>query len=460
MTQVHRVMSGIKPSGIMHIGGYMGAMKNWLDLQANSEFDCYFSVVDLHAITVPQDPKELNKMILEVAASYLACGIDPAKSVLFQQSQVKEHTELCWLLNCITPTGWLNRMIQFKDLTRELEAIRWQLVYIQNVKSIFVTMIEVQLSYIRYEKSISPKEASHATHKFINAIKLPITDAEAKDALDYFLATSGVNSVSTIPLIQPIIEDFRSKFILAIKEWNEEKMESLLAKYVTDLENLEQSISMMRLSSVGLYDYPVLMAADILICDTDIVPVGEDQTQHVELVRDIARSFNSRYDKEIFKIPKAIIPEFGARIMSLHDGTKKMSKSDAKNSGGCIYLTDSADIIAKNIKKAKTDSFPSIYYDRTVRPEISNLMTLYSVLSGESIELVGDRFKSSNCGTFKSELTDLVIEKIVPIGDRIRELLLDRQYIINVLNDGSSKVRVIADKKVREIKEVMGLTLF
>jgi tryptophanyl-tRNA synthetase len=289
-------------------------------------------VVDLHAITVPQNPKELRDTIREIAIVYMACGIDPKKVILYQQSQVSEHAELGWVLNCVTPVGWMKRMTQFKDKS---------------------------------------------------------------------------------------------------KKYGDENV------------------------SMGLFDYPVLMAADILLYDTDLVPVGDDQTQHVEIARDIANAFNSRFDSKCFKLPKAMIIKENARIMSLRDGTVKMSKSD-ESEQSCIYLMDSADEIAKKIKKAKTDSNPEFSYDKEARPEVTNLLNIYSSVTGEKIEDIINRYNGKGFGVFKNDLAEVVVEAIKPISEKIHDMKKNHDYVDAVLKDGSEKAKVIAEKKMKEVRKIVG----
>jgi len=325
------VFSGIKPSGNLHLGNYLGAIKQWVGLQ--DKYECIFSVVDMHAITVPQEPKELRRTIKEIAAIYIACGIDPEKVILSQQSRISEHAELGWILNCITPVSWLDRMTQYKDKS---------------------------------------------------------------------------------------------------KKYGKDKI------------------------GMGLYDYPVLMAADILLYHTDLVPVGDDQKQHVELTRDIAGAFNRRYNVEHFKLPECMRTGKTTRVMSLRDGKSKMSKSD-ESGMGCIYLTDDRDTIAKKFKRAKTDSIAEFTYDKETRPEVTNLINIYSELSGENIESIIGKFDGQGFGKFKGELADLVIDKIAPIGDKIEELMKNQDYLEGILSKHSLKAKEIASKNFARVKEIVGL---
>lgn len=322
------VFSGIQPSGNLHIGNYLGALKNWVASQDN--FDNVFCIVDLHAITVPQDPKVLKQKIREVAGIYFAAGIDPKKSIVFVQSAVSAHAELAWILNCFTPLGWLGRMTQFK------------------------------------EKSGSQKE------------------------------------------------------------------------------NV----------SVGLFDYPVLMAADILLYDTDEVPVGEDQKQHVEITRDIAGRFNSIYG-ETFKLPEPVIPPSGARVMDLIDPTKKMSKSDDRP-GHTLNLLATPDEIRSAIMGAATDSLKQIVFD-SGRPGIYNLLEIYEGVSGLNRPGIENRFAGKGYGDFKKDLAEKIVEFLQPFQKRYQQLMADPKQIDLLLAEGANRAKALADKKLAEVKNKVGL---
>lgn len=322
---MERVFSGVQPSGVLHIGNYLGAIKNWLDLQ--NDFQCIFCVVDLHALTVPQDPKELMKKTIEVAKIYLAAGIDPQKSAIFVQSHVKEHAELCWLLNTITRLPELERMTQFKD------------------------------------KAKGKREVS-----------------------------------------------------------------------------------------MGLFDYPVLMAADILLYKTAVVPVGEDQVQHIELARDLAQRFNTRFG-EIFVIPKPMVRQEGARIMGLDDATKKMSKSAASHYN-YIALTDSPDQVQEKIKKAVTDSGKKIEYGPD-KPALSNLLMIYSLLTGRSVVEIEGGYQDKGYADFKKDLADVVVEFLKPFQEKYNAL--DDGDVLNILRSGAKKIQPIAAQTLSEVKKAMGI---
>jgi len=327
------IFSGLKPSGNFHLGNYLGAVKYWVKLQDQKDTRCMYCVVDSHAITVPQDPKVLRNQIREVAAIYIACGLKPNESILFQQSTVSEHAELGWVLNCVTPAGWMNKMTQFKDKSKKY----------------------------------------------------------------------GLDKVS-----------------------------------------------------MGLYDYPVLMAADILLYNTDFVPVGDDQKQHVEMTRDIAQAFNRRYNTDFFKLPEPLMQGNAVRAMSLKDGTSKMSKSD-EDSMGCVYLMDDTDLIMKKFKRAKTDSIAEFTYDKEKRPEVANLLDMYSELSDEKVKDIIKRFNGLGFGKFKTELADLVIEKIVPIGEKAKKILKDGKYVEDALKWGNEQAKEIAEEKFKKVKQLVGL---
>lgn len=323
-----RVFSGIQPSGNIHIGNYLGAIRHWVASQ--TELENIFCIVDLHAITILQEPKILKSKIREVAGILFAAGIDPKLSAVFVQSHISAHTELAWILNCFIPMGWMQRMTQFK------------------------------------EKSQKQKEQV----------------------------------------------------------------------------------------TVGLFDYPALMAADILLYETDFVPVGEDQKQHVELTRDVAQRFNSIYG-ETFKLPEPVISKIGARIMGLDDPNKKMSKSE-KQSGHAIYLLDSPDAIRSKIMKATTDSLREVRFDES-RPGIYNLLVIYELFTGRSRSDIEAQFKGKGYGDFKRELAEVIIEGLRPFQSSYRELTADPTRIDLWLAEGASKVRSIAEKTLTIVKDKVGL---
>ena len=331
---IKKIFSGVQPTGNLHLGNYLGAIKNFVKLQNEKENECIFCVVDLHAITVKQDPKELKKNIRETAATFIASGIDPSKSIIFNQSMISAHSEAAWILSCVSRIGWLNRMTQFK------------------------------------EKAGKDKEKA----------------------------------------------------------------------------------------SIGLYSYPVLMAADILLYDATHVPVGNDQKQHLELCRDIAQKFNNDFNAiDFLKVPEPLIQEEFSRIMSLKDGLKKMSKSDPSDLSR-INLTDNRDEILNKIKKAKTDllPLPSDIKDLNERPEAENLLGIYSSLKNQNLEKSIIEFKEKNFSEFKEKLSDTLIETIDPISREIKKLLNDENYLDKILLEGSDKANKIASKKIKEIKDLVG----
>jgi tryptophanyl-tRNA synthetase len=319
--------SGIQPSGVITLGNYIGAMRQFVELQ--HEYNCYFCIVDQHAITVPQDPEELQKNIRSLAALYLAVGIDPNKATLFIQSEVPAHAQAGWILQCISYIGELERMTQFKDKSAGKEAV-----------------------------------------------------------------------------------------------------------------------------SAGLLTYPPLMAADILLYKTDIVPVGEDQKQHIELTRDLAERFNKRYG-EIFTIPEPRIPKIGARIMSLTDPTKKMSKSDP-NKKSFITLLDDAKTIEKKIKSAVTDSEGVIRYDKENKPGISNLLNIYSILANKTIEELEQEYAGKGYGVFKADLAQVIIDTLTPIQEKYYDLL-ESSTLDQVLDQGAEKANKVATEMLEKMEQAMGL---
>jgi tryptophanyl-tRNA synthetase len=323
-----RVFSGIKPTGDVHLGNYLGAIRNWANMQ--DEYDNIICIVDLHAITEYIAPEELRANTIELAGLLIASGIDPEQSILYVQSHLPAHSELAWLLNCYLPMGWMQRMTQYKEKAQQ-----------QN----------------------------------------------------------------------------------------------------------EQV-------SVGVFDYPALMAADILLYDTDTVPVGDDQKQHVELTRDVAQRFNSMYG-ETFKLPEPLISSTGARIMGLEDPTKKMSKSEG-NGGQAIGLLDTSDVARKKIMRATTDSLREIRFDEN-RPGIFNLLVIYQTITGESDKEIEAKFAGKGYGEFKKELAELVVETLRPVQDRYRELTAEAGYVGSILAAGVEKARPMAEKKLAQVQKKIGL---
>jgi tryptophanyl-tRNA synthetase len=321
-----RIFSGVKPTGPLHLGNYLGALRNWVQLQ--HEYESFFCIVNLHAVTIPINPPYLSGLTIEIARLYVALGIDPTVSTIFVQSDVPEHTELTWMLNCVTRMSELERMTQFKDQVRK-------------------------------------------QHEGIGA---------------------------------------------------------------------------------GLFEYPVLMAADILLYQTDLVPVGEDQKQHLELTRDLAIRFNRDYG-ETFRVPEAYIPKVGARIMSLSDPSKKMSKSE-DDPNGCVMLLDDTDTILRKFKRAVTDSGTEIRFDES-RPAISNLLTIYQLLTGKSPAEIEDHFSGKGYAHLKAELAEVTIEFLKPVQERARAI--DDDKLDTILNAGASRAQAIARATLDRAKANMGL---
>jgi tryptophanyl-tRNA synthetase len=346
------VFSGIQPTGNIHLGNYLGAIVNWIELQKNH--NCLFGIMNLHAITNKQNPKQLQDNVSLTLATYLACGLDPALSKIFIQSEISEHAELAWIFSTITSLGWLNRMTQFKD-----------------------------------------KVGSFSGAEDINLV---------------------INN---------------------------------------ELESDFDSIGDGKKANLGLYSYPVLMASDILLYKTDLVPVGEDQKQHLELCRDIAKSFNYRYKIDYFKLPEPLIIKQTKRIMSLQDGNKKMSKSDSSDLSR-INLFDSADEISKKIKKSKTDSLAFIDYNEN-RPEIYNLLNIFAGFSEKDPQEIAMQYQNSGYGKFKQDLADLVISNIIPISREISQLLNNKDYLQKILNEGKLYAKEIAFKTKEDIYKITGL---
>ncbi|KPJ71780.1 tryptophanyl-tRNA synthetase [Parcubacteria bacterium DG_74_3] len=322
-----RIFSGIQPTGKLHIGNYVGAIKQWLELQLKHK--CLFCIVDLHAITIPYDPKNFQEVIFQKAVEYLACGINPEKSIIFVQSYVKEHTELTWLLNTITPMGDLSRMTQFKEKSKQFK-------------------------------------------KIVGA---------------------------------------------------------------------------------GLFNYPILMAADILLYQTDIVPVGKDQQQHVELARTLARAFNRKFGKT-FRVPELMLPKLGAKIMSLQNPKQKMSKSIPRS---CLFLVDEPNVIREKIMTAVTDPGKEIVYDLKRKPGISNLLTIYSLFSEMPIKKLEEDFKGRGYKELKKSLVKVLVQSLEPIRRKRKELLKREVYVQEVLNQGAKKAQVIAQSTMTEVRKKMGL---
>ncbi len=383
-----RIFSGIQPSGKLHIGNYLGAIRQWVDLQ--NEYDSLFCIVDLHAITVSQSPEELRKKTLEIAKIYLASGIDPEKCILFVQSQVSEHAELMWILNTITRNGDLTKMTQFKSKS----GIDFDFEEIENY------FLQLKKEYIRQDTPLD------------------------KEALDFLEKTN------------------------SRKTPEEVEAEFALLQFSEVLKNFKKSFNQV---SVGLFDYPVLMAADILLYDTDVVPVGKDQMQHVELSRTLARRFNEKFG-ETFVIPEGKLSKEGALIMGLDDPTKKMSKS-ASSEYNYIALSDTPDQVRKKIMKAVTDSGSEIAYSES-KPAMRNLINIYSLLSGKTPEEIVVMYKSKGYGDFKKDLAEVVVGFLEPFQARLAAL--DDEFVLKILSEGAMNASELAKKKILEVRKKIG----
>lgn len=409
MTQ--RLFSGIQPSGNLHIGNYLGAIHQWVELQ--NQYEAIFCVVDLHAITVPQDPTELRKKTLEIAKIYLASGIDPAKSTLFIQSQVPAHTELAWILNTITQNGSLTRMTQFKDKTG-----------FDSDK--FEAFLE-KIGDKKYAEELVKKAVDENVNRFFPT-------AEQKENIT----------------VEKAIELFYKP-----------GMTVGFDRGVNNIKKYFQEIILEKFNSaqVGLFDYPVLMAADILLYDTAVVPVGEDQKQHVELTRDLAERFNKRFG-ETFVVPEPLIQKEGARIMGLDDPTKKMSKS-AASEYNFIALMDDADTVRRKIKKAVTDSGSEIVYSddpssaEAGKPALKNLINIYSLLSDERPDEIVRMYKGKGYADFKHDLAEVVVNFLTPFQTRYRAI--SDEEVLHILAEGREKVKPLAVAKLKEVYERVGL---
>ncbi len=386
-----RIFSGIQPSGDLHIGNYLGAIKQWVGLQ--DEYESIFCVVDMHAITVPQDPETLRKKTLEIAKIYLAAGIDPAKSSLFVQSHVPEHAELGWILNTIARLGDLEKMTQFKDKAGLGEHVQYQNLLFKKINEVLLE-----------QKNIS--------------------------------VDSQVRSLSELAEIA----ENRLKL-----ESRRKALSELISEAVDDMARDKERVS------VGLFDYPVLMAADILLYDTAVVPVGDDQLQHVELTRTLARRFNDRFG-ETFRIPEARIMKEGARIMGLDDPSKKMSKS-ATSGYNAIALTDDAETIRKKIKKAVTDSGSEIVYADD-KPALRNLINIYTLLSGIPIPEIEAKYRGRGYGDFKADLAEVVVDFLTPFQERMNGY--SDEEALRILREGADRIRPLAASKLAEAKKRVG----
>ncbi|QQR78845.1 MAG: tryptophan--tRNA ligase [Candidatus Moraniibacteriota bacterium] len=406
---MQRLFSGIQPSGNLHLGNYLGAIKQWLALQ--DEYEAIFCVVDMHAITVPQDPSELRKKTIEIAKIYLAAGIDPKKSTLFIQSQISGHAQLAWVLNTITQNGDLMRMTQFKSKSG-VDLDRFQEFF----DTLFKDREALEEGAENYKKSL-------ASHKSTLSKRSNSEGDKDLDIMDQVLLLS-----------KEIYKDGAMNTFNAFKEG----FQGMVKEPFNSI-------------GVGLFDYPVLMAADILLYDAAVVPVGEDQKQHVELTRDLAQRFNSRFG-ETFVVPEPLIQREGARIMGFDDPTKKMSKSAASEYNS-IALSDDADTIRKKIKKAVTDSGSEIVY-RDDKPALKNLINIYTLLSGKKVDEVEAMYVGRGYGDFKAGLAEVIVDFLVPFQARLAAI--SDEAVLEILAAGREKAKALAVAKMRQVHERVG----
>ncbi len=409
-----RIFSGAQPTGQLHIGNYLGALKNWAAMQ--DDYDGIYCIVNLHAITLPQDPKTLRQKTLDLARVYLAAGIDPTKSTIFIQSDVPEHAELTWILSCISRMGELERMTQFKD------------------KAMMLSSAEMAL--LATKPNIDEDEdTGRLIHRFVE---------KSQNAQIPSLNQGEYQKIGTaLRLFLEKLSDVNEN----ISNKKPTTSFSLIANALSSIDN-ENKVR----AGVGLFTYPVLMAADILLYQTDLVPVGQDQKQHLELTRDLADRFNRDFG-ETFKVPEPYIPPVGASIKSLQDPEKKMSKSD-ENAAGAIFLLDDADTITKKIKRAVTDSGTDITFDET-RPAITNLLTIFQLLTGKTSEECVAHFEGKGYGAFKTELAEATVEFLRPFQDRVKDY--DDETLKNILSTGAEKARSIASQTLKTVYERMGI---
>lgn len=351
------LISGVQPTGRMHLGNYLGALKNFVDLQNSGKYECYFCVVDLHSLTLDDfDPKQKSAQILNLTADFLALGLDPKRSVIFQQSQVPAHSELAWILNTITPFGELKRMTQFKDKSKAI----WD----------------------------------HLDKKH------------------------------------------------GRKNYSDEVSDELADELVEGATN------------VGLFNYPVLMAADILLYDAKVVPVGEDQIQHLELTRTLARKFNKKFGRTFVEPQPLLTP--ASRVMSLQNPDKKMSKSQPDS---CLFLDDEPEAVREKVKRAVTDSGSEVRYDEKNKPAISNLLDIFSAMAGHGIPVLEKKYAGKKYSEFKSDLAETIVEKLAPYREKKKKLLAKPSELKKALSAGSAKAGKRAKAKMAEVKEKVGLTL-
>ena len=431
-----RVLSGVQPTGNLHLGNYLGAIRNWVAMQDTHE--CLFMLADLHAITVPIAPEKLRQSVRETAAAYIACGIDPRKSVIFPQSAVSGHAELAWVLSCHTPLGWLNRMTQFKEkagITNLLKDINTQ---IKELEKKINNDLKQMDEYISKTKVYTKKLNEYSTQ------------LESQLELAANIRTLNIDTSKRDEIEKPY-KEFCDEYFERVASSRIEIIQQFLT-LIGDNKSIDSAREKVKL---GLLSYPVLMAADILLYKATHVPTGEDQKQHLELSRDIAGAFNRAYKQDFFPLPEPMILGSATRVMSLRDGKKKMSKSDESDYSR-ITLLDDSDTIAKKIKKATSDMLPGITYDPETRPEASNLLNIYAALAGITREQAEDKFRESQFSAFKQELADVAVAHLAPISTKMRELLSDTWELDNMLVNGASKANNIAKQTFSEVKEMVG----
>lgn len=424
---MERLFSGIQPSGNLHLGNYLGAIKQWLPLQ--DQYEAIFCVVDMHAITVPQDPAELRQKTIEIAKIYLAAGIDPKKSTLFVQSHVPAHAELGWILNTITQNRELSRMTQFKDKSGVSDVSKLTEEALAQIKKTANLIEESKTTIDSYFES-----SAKAADEIVSLVS--DKDFNVKDTDTLVSLHKKIQALMNAP-----DELIKRQFNISSEDG---KIQAALFKEISERSKIDDT-------GVGLFNYPVLMAADILLYDTATVPVGEDQKQHVELTRDLAQRFNSRFG-ETFVVPEPLIQREGARIMGLDDPTKKMSKS-AASEYNYIALSDDADTIRKKIKKAVTDSGSEIVYADD-KPALKNLINIYTLLSGKKVDEVEAMYVGKGYGDFKADLAEVVVDFLVPFQARLAAISDDE--VLAVLRTGAEKARAIAEKKVAAVYEKVG----
>ena len=398
------LVSGIQPTGKLHLGNYLGALKNFVELQNSGTYDCFFFIADLHSLTENYTPKEKKEQISDLFLTYLAAGLDPKKSVLFQQSAIAEHSELSWIFNTITPIGELETMTQFKDKAHlKIDEIEELIKHIRNASALY---------------------AEH--NNFLGELNKRIEKETESERIESF------------KLYEKKTNEFKTK-----EEYLTENTENVL-------ERIGETIEQRRSVICGLLTYPVLMAADILIYNASVVPVGNDQLQHLELTRTLARKFNSKFGKTFFE-PKPLLTSV-PRLMSLDDPEKKMSKSRPE---GCLFIDDEPNVIRKKIQRAVTDSESTIEYSPEKRPGISNLVLIYSAIANKTPKEIVSLYKGKGYADFKRDLGDKLVETFGPFQEKKKEL--KKKNIEAILEEGNKEAKKHASKSYEAIKKKVGL---